>query len=87
MEVNRKKRNEREWGVGGVGGWLEWSGKPHGNLRLYLIGRCMQPARQGRPGNIIQEGCLDMTSLGAIQSTAKPSCGISPGTVAGRLQL
>lgn len=53
----------------------------------FLIGGGMQAARQGRPGNVIQGECLDMTSLGAIQSAAKPSSGASPGMVAGRLQL
>lgn len=53
----------------------------------YLIGGGTQSARQGRPGNVIQGGCLDMTSLGAIQSAAKPSSGAAPGMVAGRLQL
>lgn len=41
----------------------------------------------GRPGNVIQRGCLNMTSLGAIQSAAKPSSGALPGMVAVRLQL
>lgn len=53
----------------------------------YLIGGNVQAARHGRPGNVIQGSCLDMTSQGAIQSAAKASSGASLGMVAGRLQL
>lgn len=55
-------------------------------LAVWLV-EGMHAARQGRPGNVIQGGCLNMTSLGAIQSAAKPSSGALPGMVAGRLQL
>lgn len=82
-------------GAGGGWGKAREEGKETGRaewaatwqLRAALIGGGMQAARQGRPGNVIQGGCLDMTSLGAIQSAAKPSSGASPGMVAGRLQL
>lgn len=40
-----------------------------------------------QPGNVIQKGCLNMTSLGAFQSAAKASSGAAPGVVAGRLEL
>lgn len=70
----------------GEGIWEEWSGQPHGNSGLFDWWRCIR-SQAGRPGNVIQGGCLNMTSLGAIQSAAKPSSGASPGTVAGRLQL
>lgn len=42
-------------------------------------------SQAGRPGNVIQGGCLNMTSLGDIQSAAKPSSGTFPGMVAERL--
>lgn len=64
----------------------EWSGQPHGNSGLFDWWRHIG-SQAGRPGNVIQGGCLNMTSLGAIQSAAKPSSGASPGMVAGRLQL
>ena len=64
----------------------EWGGQPHGNSGLFDWWR-LAGSQAGRPGNVIQGGCLNMTSLGAIQSAAKPSSGASPGMVAARLQL
>lgn len=79
-EVKREKKEKKQ-----NTGRAEWAAT--WQLWATLIGGGMQAARQGRPGNVIQGGCLDMTSLGAIQSAAKPSSGASPGMVAGRLQL
>lgn len=39
-----------------------------------------------RPGNVIQRACLNMTSLGAIQSAAKPSSGALAGMVAAEVR-
>ncbi len=75
LEVKSEKKREREW-----------SGQQHGNSGLFDWWR-HAGSQAGRPGNAIQGGCLNMTSLGAIQSAAKPSSGASPGMVAGRLQL
>jgi len=47
-----------------------------------LIGGDAQATRQGRPGHVIQGGCLKLTSLGAVQSAARPSSGAAPGTAA-----
>lgn len=64
----------------------EWRGQPHGNSAQFDWWRHTS-SQAGRPGNVFHRDCLNMTSLGAIQSTAKLSGGASPGMVAGRLQL
>lgn len=72
-----KKQERREYGESGVCIHMATPGN--------LIGGGTQATRQGRPGNVIQGGCLNMTSLGDIQSAAKPSSGASPGTVASKV--
>lgn len=55
-------------------------GRSHGNGGLSDSRR--QAAQARRPGNVIQGGCLNVTSLGAGQSAARPSSSALAGMVA-----